>query len=423
MVRRVAAALVLSSPFALGCMRFHLVYPKKAPDGVTTWTSEVERDALLIRLVWAAPPGPGPFPTVLVHPDAGHESRHMRGVVWSLAENGYLAVAADYRRKVDGTHEKNLFPWREDSDVTAALEWIRADPRVDRSRIATLGFSRGGVFSLLIAARDPGVRTVVAYYPVTDFRHWLEREQPTAMRRFVWRRIESYFRDQSGAKTEEEFQQMLSRASALEQADSIRVPVLLVHGDRDTTAPIEESERLAERLRSLGREVALLVIPGAGHVFNFEDETEAREAWDATLAWIARYLGQPRAPVVPPAPEIRQAHDQKGTRDDGHPRDVVARDVGVHDRKGREHEAPDPLPPPRDRHDPQEHEHRGDMNDEVGKPRGIQGEEAEKQADEDREDPRQPNVHLRTSTCDSVSVRVARKRDRFRPISLPASGA
>ena len=169
----------------------------------------------------------------------------MSGVLWSLAEHGYIAVAADYRRKIDGDYRESLFPWREDSDVTAALDWIRADPRVDRSRIATLGFSRGGVFGLLIAARSPEVRAVVAYYPVTDFRHWLEREQPTAMRRFVWRRIDSYFRKQSGAKTEEEFEEMLSRASALDQAEAIRPPVLLVHG---------------------------------------------REAWDATLAWLASRL-------------------------------------------------------------------------------------------------------------------------------------
>ena len=64
----------------------------------------------------------------------------MRGVVWSLAEHGYLAVAADYRRKVDGAYEKILFPSREDSDGTAALEWIRTDP-----------------------ARDPEVHAVVAY--------------------------------------------------------------------------------------------------------------------------------------------------------------------------------------------------------------------------------------------------------------------
>ena len=275
---------------SLSCRRFHLVYPKKPSDRILTWTSEVERGDLLIRLVWSAPRGSGPFPTVLVHPDAGHEARHMSGVLWSLAEHGYLAVAADYRRKIDGDYRESLFPWREDSDVTAALDWIRADPRVDRSRIATLGFSRGGVFGLLIAARSPEVRAVVAYYPVTDFRHWLEREQPTAMRRFVWRRIDSYFRKQSGAKTEEEFQEMLSRASALDQAVAIRPPVLLVHGDRDPTAPLEESERLAERLRSLGREVELLVVRDAGHVFNFEDEDQGREAWDATLAWLASRL-------------------------------------------------------------------------------------------------------------------------------------
>ena len=44
------------------------------------------------------------------------------------------------------------------------------------------------------------------------------------------------------------------------------------------------------RLRELGREVELVVIPDAGHVFNFRDREKARVAWEATRAWLDRHL-------------------------------------------------------------------------------------------------------------------------------------
>jgi len=286
----VLAVLLASTASLVSCLNYHLIHPEVVPPRVITWADEVKSGQMLIHLEWAGPAGPGPFPTVLVHPDAGHLARHMRGVIWDLASQGYLAVAADYRRMIGARYRRSLFAWRENSDVTAALEAARSDPRVDGSRLAALGFSQGGVFSLLIAAQAPDIRAVVAYYPVTDFKHWLSRPKPRAWHRLEFHAFESYFRRQSGARDDAEFQQMLGRASPLDQAHSIRAPVLLIHGDRDTTTPLEESERLASRLRELGREVDLLVIHDAGHVFNFKDRAKASNAWGTTLSWLRRRL-------------------------------------------------------------------------------------------------------------------------------------
>jgi carboxymethylenebutenolidase len=292
----VLAVLLACAGSSVSCLNYHLVHPKHVPPSVVTRANEVKSGPLLIHLEWAFPAGPGPFPTVLVHADAGHRARHMRGVIWDLASRGYLAVAADYRRMIRGKYRRSLFAWRGDSDTTAALEVVRSDPRVDGSRLAAMGFSQGGVFSLLMAAQAPDIRAVVAYYPVTDFEHWLSRPQPNVWRRLEFHAIGSYFRRQSGAHDDAEFQQMLDRASPLDQAPSIRASVLLVHGDRDATAPLEESERLANRLRELGRNVDLLVIHDADHVFNFKDRAKASEAWEATLAWLRRCLEDPWKP-------------------------------------------------------------------------------------------------------------------------------
>lgn len=243
---------------------------------------------MLVRLEWARPVGQGPFPAVVVHPEGGHVAREMRGVVRDLAREGYLAVAADYRRASHGTYRETLFPWRDPRDPLAVWELVRAHPQVDRSRVGLLGFSQGGVFSLLIAAMTGDA--VVAYYPVTDFEAWLGQADQGGGRGFVFRIIRRGFRRAAGARTEEDFRLALARASPMRVVESLRAPVLLVHGARDRSAPLAESERLAARLTELGRPVELLALPDAGHVFNFRDREKARRAWEATLAWLDRWV-------------------------------------------------------------------------------------------------------------------------------------
>jgi dipeptidyl aminopeptidase/acylaminoacyl peptidase len=87
---------------------------------------------------------------------------------------------------------------------------------------------------------------------------------------------------------------MLRRASAMTYVESIRAPVLLIHGADDTSAPVEESRRLERALRERGRDVDLIVIPGAGHAFNFRQPEDARRSWDATLDWLRKYLADPQ---------------------------------------------------------------------------------------------------------------------------------
>jgi dienelactone hydrolase len=268
----------------------HLIHPRTVPSQVLTWSEEVKKGPLAIRLEWARPQGSGPFPAILVHPDGGSTAEKMRGVIWDLASRGYLAVAADYRRFLRDRYRRTLFPWRNEAEVTVALDILRAHPRADLTRLAALGFSQGGIFSLLIAARTPDIKAVVAYYPVTDFAQWFAYPRPNPLRRLAFHFIRRHFRRQSGAHNEAEFQALLRQASPLYHAEQILAPVLLIHGDRDGAAPVEESKRLAACLEALGREVDLLVVEGGPHVFNFKQPEQATRAWHASLQWLARYL-------------------------------------------------------------------------------------------------------------------------------------
>jgi dipeptidyl aminopeptidase/acylaminoacyl peptidase len=287
--------LVFVTVFCLaGCHYFpnhHLVHPDERPPAIVTWSDDVEIDRLLIHVRAARPPGEGPFPAVIVHPEGGKTADAMQGVIWDLAEHGYVAIAADYERFSDGAYRRSLFAWRSESDATAILQVVRGYQVVDQGRIGLLGFSQGGVFALLIAAHAPQrIRAVVSYYPVTDFPAWLGKERSGFGERLSFRVVRWYFRRESGAASDAEYQRMLVAASPYYVAESIEAPVLLVHGDRDGTAPVDESRRMAERLAALGKPVELLIVPGGVHIFNFRQPEQAASAWQATVRWFDRYL-------------------------------------------------------------------------------------------------------------------------------------
>jgi hypothetical protein len=118
----------------------------------------------------------------------------------------------------NGIYRSTLFTWQDPDDPRAVLDLVRARPEVDTGRIGLLGFSQGGVYSLLIAGYTGQAKAVVAYYPVTDFASWLDEQAGRGGRggrgrEFVFRIIRRHFVRQSGAKSEEEFRERMERAS------------------------------------------------------------------------------------------------------------------------------------------------------------------------------------------------------------------
>src|SRR5215475_12250740 len=189
----------------------------------------------------------------------------MHGVIWDLAARGYGAIAADYERRIEGKYHRSMFAWQTSGDLTLILDTMRAYPEVDQKRIGALGFSEGAVVSLLMASYDPDrIKAVVAYYPITDFPHWYAGKRSGLSSRALFALARWQLRVESGAPNDGDFQAMLRLASPFYMAEFVRAPVLFVHGAQDTLLPLEESERMAERLRASGGTTEVMVIPDGG---------------------------------------------------------------------------------------------------------------------------------------------------------------
>lgn len=144
------------------------------------------------------------------------------------------------------------------AQAAAVLAAARRLPFVDPRRVALFGFSMGGWTALNAAARDPKLRAVVAVAPVggpemvgsgtLEFITRLSRPLNTLKPRAL-------AADFSKAVTAHDPGLAVRR---------IKAPLLLVHGDADTTIPAIISKRLAA---NAGGQVRLVIERGASHDF------------------------------------------------------------------------------------------------------------------------------------------------------------
>ncbi len=202
----------------------------------------------------------------VVLPHGGPSARDEWGFDWLaqfLAARGYAVIQPNYRGSSgfgDAWLAQNGFQgWRTSiGDVTAAARYLVAQGIADPKRLAIVGWSYGGYAALQSAATEPDLyKAAVAIAPVTDLAMLKKEFDDFTIARLA--------RDFIGTGPH------LIEGSPLRNADKIRVPVLLVHGDRDANVGIAQSEKMAAALR--GRQVEFLRYKGLDHQL---DDSEAR---------------------------------------------------------------------------------------------------------------------------------------------------
>ncbi len=181
------------------------------------------------------------------------------------------------------------------SEVLAALTEARLVPGLGAPpKLGLFGHSRGGAMSILKAAEDSLVRTLVTWAAFANVRRW----SPDTVSQW---RAEGKI-DVVNARTGEVLPLSTAILDDIENnasgrldlraaAARIKVPWLIVHGTRDEAVSVEDARTLA---RAGGR-AQVRILEGAGHTFGARhpwkgSTPELDEAMDATVAWFSGEL-------------------------------------------------------------------------------------------------------------------------------------
>ena len=205
----------------------------------------------LVTIECFVPNAPGKHPAVLLlHGSGGLEQATgaiFREFASTLADRGYVALIPHYFEKTDHVIGKPL----QGEDYRAvldslkdAIEFAATQPEVDANRFAIIGYSMGSNLAMVTAARDPRVKAIVSvsgsYPPIKP-----SKKLP---------------------------------------------PLLILHGSKDKSTPVEYVKKYQEGLKEQEMPHAVHIYNGMGHNFdNVRFEDVARRS----AAFFDRYLKAP----------------------------------------------------------------------------------------------------------------------------------
>lgn len=200
-----------------------------------------------------------------------------------LAARGYVTASIDYRLAHEARFPAAL------EDAKCAMRWMRANAReigLDPDRLGVAGGSAGGYLAATVASTpglfegdggNPGVFSGAAagvlWYPAVD----LSRAGDTAAMAVA---VKNLFGADDDARAVE--------ASPITHA-AHAPPTLTFTGDADPIVPVDHVRAYHDALRSAGVANDLVIVPGAGHSFDFS-LTRWEECFSALCRWFDEHL-------------------------------------------------------------------------------------------------------------------------------------
>jgi dipeptidyl aminopeptidase/acylaminoacyl peptidase len=244
------------------------------------------RDGLDIHAYLTLPPGKAPknLPLV-VFPHGGPEARDAMTFDWwaqAMATRGYAVLQPNFRGSSgygwnfvaagDGEWAQKV-----QTDVQDGVLKLIADGTVDPKRICIVGASYGGYMALAGATYSPDLYAcAVSFAGVSDLERVVDENSSWESEgASVWRRRIGADKDESKLKS----------AAPATYPQLVKIPILLVHSEKDVTVPIKQSAIEEEALKDAGKQVEFVTLDGDDHYLEFgETRTKLLKEVDRFLS-------------------------------------------------------------------------------------------------------------------------------------------
>jgi len=228
---------------------------------------------------------------VMVHggPWVSGDTWGFNAEVQFLATRGYAVLQPNYRgtTRYGWKHFRSSFgQWglAMQDDVTDGVKWAIDQGIADPKRVCIYGASYGGYATMMGLAKDPDLyRCGVNYVGVTDTNLFLTATWTDyALSDFLKHTVQEMFGDETKDA------ERLKATSPVEQAEKIKVPVLMAYGASDFRVPIEHGKRMRDAMERNGAKPVWIVAPGEGH--GFREMAHIRMFYEAMEKFLAENL-------------------------------------------------------------------------------------------------------------------------------------
>jgi len=240
-------------------------------------------------------------------------------------DSGYTVVSIDYRlapeTKIPGIV----------SDVRDALLWVREKGAekigVDPDRMGVIGHSAGGYLTLMSGTLvDPPPKALVSFYGYGNIvGDWYSKpdpfysQQPSVGREealasvgttpiatdknaskpnnrsrfYLYCRQQGLWPELVGGVSPDRDPDFFSPYCPVKNVSTDYPPTLLIHGDKDTDVPVDQSLEMAEALEKAGVPFEKMILEERGHGFDgkgIEKDEKVAEVFDRVIAFLNERL-------------------------------------------------------------------------------------------------------------------------------------
>ncbi|MEE9434802.1 MAG: S9 family peptidase [Sphingorhabdus sp.] len=230
--------------------------------------SYLARDGLTVSGYLTMPKyaGEKPLPAVIL-PHGGPFSRTSWGYdpwVQFLADRGYAVLQPNFRGSTGfGRNfvERGYGEWGAgmSNDIDDGTKWLISQGIADKDRICIMGASYGGYAALWGAIRSPDLyRCAASLNGVTDVRAMLKYDR----RQFAARRYARRWKEKVAGQEKKD----LAAISPVQQAARLKVPTLVMQGEKDDNVPKKQADDFLEAIEEAKvTGVEKLYFPNSGH--------------------------------------------------------------------------------------------------------------------------------------------------------------
>lgn len=243
---------------------------KTDTEGLTAGEVMLTVNGQQVPVYRAQPKGKTGLPVVLVVSEIFGVHEHIADVARRFAKQGYLALAPElFERQGDPRAYGSIPELMKEvvskvpdaqvmGDLDACVAWAK-DNGGNVDKVGITGFCWGGRIAWLYAAHNPKLKAAVVWYG-----------------RVV------------GDKTP------LTPTQPIDNAASLKVPVLGLYGAKDTGIPVDSVEKMKDALAKGSSKSEFVIYPNSGHAFHADYRpsyvaADAKDGWQRCLAWFKKH--------------------------------------------------------------------------------------------------------------------------------------